>query len=466
MLTSTQTVRRYSGPFTEGQEIQFDIAFIEETDLKLSLDDVALEYNSDYTVTAIKSEGLITGATIALLKAFPEGKILVVQRDTAPTQEQDYPENGPFESIDVERGFDKLTMKTQEIEYREKRFIKISDVEGDSFNNMLPPATEKPAILTVSKEKVDLVYVDPHEIENAVEEAKAEADRATTAANEAEQSVVEAEQAAATSAANAEKAETAAATAEAAAERAEKVALPAGQSGGDFLIWDGVEEKAKWGRTIATVGTLGTVKPDGDTITIDGDGTIHGKVTDPYVLPVASEDVLGGVKVDGKTIVIDENGVISATSTGGVKVSSLTNSIVEKANVATVTPSSVHYLKQLTVRPTDASVATTRDQMRITVPKGVYPSVDGKSWVTWTGSINNSSVYFVAKSTVIASHPIWYGFGGIFYYGTVADLTEFAGDRINNYVMIGYTVTKGDVVYYDRIMGTPGWVVFDNTPAT
>lgn len=87
---------------------------------------------------------------------------------------------------------------------------------------MLPPATEKPAILTVSKEKVDLVYVDPHEIENAVEEAKAEADRATTAANEAEQSVVEAEQAAATSATNAEKAETAAATAEAAAERAEK----------------------------------------------------------------------------------------------------------------------------------------------------------------------------------------------------------------------------------------------------
>lgn len=466
MLTNTQTVRRYEGPFTEGQEIQFDIAFIEEADLEISLDDIALEYNSDYTVTVIKSEGLIIGATITLLQAFPDGNVLVVQRNTAPTQEQDYPENGPFESIDVERGFDKLTMKAQEIEYRENRFIKISDVEGDSFTNMLPPATEKPAIVTVSNEKVDLVYVDPQEIEDAIDTAKAEADRATTAANEAEQAVTEAEQAAATSAASAEKAEEAATTAEAAAERAEKVSLPEGQSGGDFLVWNATEEEAMWGRTIATTSSLGTVKPDGETITIDEDGTIRGQVTDPYVLPTASEDVLGGVKVDGKTIVIDENGVISATSTGGVKVSSLTNNIVEEASNATITPSSVHYLKQMTVRPTDASIATTQDQMRIAVPKGVYPSVDGSSWITRTITFENKSVYFVAKSAIIASLPIWYNFDSIFYYGTVEDLTAFAGDNISSYVLIGYTVVVGDTVYYNRIMSTPEWVVFDNTPAT
>lgn len=46
---------------------------------------------------------------------------------------------------------------------------------------------------------------------------------------------------------------------------------------------------------IATVDTPGKVKPDGETITIDDDGTIHGSSN--YELPVASELSLGGVKI-------------------------------------------------------------------------------------------------------------------------------------------------------------------------
>ena len=64
---------------------------------------------------------------------------------------------------------------------------------------------------------------------------------------------------------------------------------------------------------IATEETLGGIKPDGTTITVDEDGTIHGANT--YELPTATTDVLGGVKVDGDTIKIND-GIISADVIG------------------------------------------------------------------------------------------------------------------------------------------------------
>lgn len=63
----------------------------------------------------------------------------------------------------------------------------------------------------------------------------------------------------------------------------------------------------------ATTSSLGIVKVDGTTITIDSNGTIHGAST--YTLPTASTNILGGVKIDGTTITIDANGVISSTGT-------------------------------------------------------------------------------------------------------------------------------------------------------
>lgn len=49
---------------------------------------------------------------------------------------------------------------------------------------------------------------------------------------------------------------------------------------------------------IASTTTLGGVKPDGTTITIDTDGTIHGAST--YTLPQATDTILGGVKAEAK----------------------------------------------------------------------------------------------------------------------------------------------------------------------
>lgn len=60
----------------------------------------------------------------------------------------------------------------------------------------------------------------------------------------------------------------------------------------------------------ATTSSLGGVRPDGTTITVDSDGIIRGAST--YTLPTATADSLGGVKIDGTTITINDDGVITA----------------------------------------------------------------------------------------------------------------------------------------------------------
>ena len=72
------------------------------------------------------------------------------------------------------------------------------------------------------------------------------------------------------------------------------------------LLWNDAEVGYKL--TPATTESLGGVKPDGETITIDEDGTLHGANT--YELPAAAVDSLGGVKVDNTDINISEDGVI------------------------------------------------------------------------------------------------------------------------------------------------------------
>lgn len=56
---------------------------------------------------------------------------------------------------------------------------------------------------------------------------------------------------------------------------------------------------------VATTEAAGIVRPDGTTVTVDPDGTIHsvGGGGDPYVLPVATTDALGGVKASTQILV-------------------------------------------------------------------------------------------------------------------------------------------------------------------
>ena len=56
----------------------------------------------------------------------------------------------------------------------------------------------------------------------------------------------------------------------------------------------------------ADTSTLGAVIPDGTSVTVDSDGTVHANAT----IPTASASTLGGIKV-GSGLAIDANGVLS-----------------------------------------------------------------------------------------------------------------------------------------------------------
>ena len=83
-----------------------------------------------------------------------------------------------------------------------------------------------------------------------------------------------------------------------------------GESSEGSLTYNGSEIKP----SVATTESTGVVKPDGTTITIDEDGTLHGANT--YELPKATTEVLGGIKPDGKTTFVNEEGVLSAKGGG------------------------------------------------------------------------------------------------------------------------------------------------------
>lgn len=261
MLSTTETIHRYEdGPYELNDVLQFPLPYINDEDLVVTANGATLIKDTDYGVTAIKSEGLIIGATITLYRAIEE-PVITVQRKTPLTQEQDYPENGPFESTDIERSLDKLTMLAQENSFENQRFIKINNAEIASYNNELPPASDKPQMIVITNEEIYLEDADPGAIRDAQARAEDAADSAKEEADKAE--------AAASSAANS------ADRAEAAMDRAEVATIPLGQEDGDVLSWNGERVAPEWKPLpIATEQKEGIVKPDGYSVNVQ-DGTLY-----------------------------------------------------------------------------------------------------------------------------------------------------------------------------------------------
>lgn len=75
---------------------------------------------------------------------------------------------------------------------------------------------------------------------------------------------------------------------------------------------------------VATTTNVGVVKPDGSTITVDGNGTLTATAQMPGVATASS---VGVVQPDGRTITITADGVISAIGSGGGSGSSVTGKI-------------------------------------------------------------------------------------------------------------------------------------------
>lgn len=100
------------------------------------------------------------------------------------------------------------------------------------------------------------------------------------------------------------------------------------------LTWNSITVGSDYTLPVATDSTLGGVKVDGTTITVDSNGTIHGSSS--YELPIASNTTLGGVKVDGTSITINSDGVISSAAQGldfDALTSAMTTGILSGINI-------------------------------------------------------------------------------------------------------------------------------------
>lgn len=126
-----------------------------------------------------------------------------------------------------------------------------------------------------------------------------------------------------------------------------------GESAEGSLTYNGSEIKP----SVATTESTGVVKPDGTTITIDDDGTLHGANT--YELPKATTEVLGGIKPDGKTTFVNEEGVLSAKGGG-----------------ATITP-------KPTVNP---QIKNDDKKVIITWQDPTNTVIEGSTFSTWAGT--------------------------------------------------------------------------------
>lgn len=174
--------------------------------------------------------------------------------------------------------------------------------------------------------------------ELAAEAASGAAETANEAAALASSSVAHAETAASSASAAASSAEQAAVSASSAADRANQAAdevqgiiteggvvTPTERSAWNEAslqahrhtnqeTLDGItsEQVAAWtaGVPLATYEIPGKVKPDGTSITVDADGTLHGADT----VPLATTEHPGKVMPDGITITVDETGKIAASS--------------------------------------------------------------------------------------------------------------------------------------------------------
>lgn len=124
----------------------------------------------------------------------------------------------------------------------------------------------------------------------------------------------------------------------------------------------------------ATSTTLGVVKPDNDTITIDPNGVLTATAQMPGV---ATTSTVGVVKPDGSTITIDTNGVLTATAQmPGVATTSSVGVVQPDGRTITITADGV-----ISAVEPDAPVAGDGIEIDTTSGVEIAAKVDGSSIV-------------------------------------------------------------------------------------
>lgn len=122
--------------------------------------------------------------------------------------------------------------------------------------------------------------------------------------------------------------------------------------------------------TVTKEGKNGTVKPDGKTIIVDEDGTIHGVAK----VEIASTKRLGVVVPDNKTITIDKNGVLHGATVWKPAKNSETED--EAGTLGTVKPDG----KSIIIDPTTGEISATTAKQATDAEAGLV-KLDGTTVV-------------------------------------------------------------------------------------
>lgn len=114
-IDSVADISPIAGPYEAlAAQTEFDYGFpiFAEEDLRVYVDDVLKDLDTDYTVTG---EGEDEGGTVTFLSAMSGGEVVVIYRDTAIERLTDFQTNGPMASASFNDELDKHTVILQEL---------------------------------------------------------------------------------------------------------------------------------------------------------------------------------------------------------------------------------------------------------------------------------------------------------------------------------------------------------------
>lgn len=220
------------------------------------------------------------------------------------------------------------------------------------------------------------------------------------------------------------------------------------------LIWNNMSIGSDYELPVATTNTLGGVKPDGTTITIDENGVISGAST--YELPKATTTNLGGIMVDGTTITVNENGVITCINEGSVIADWASN---VKYPLGCVVIYETTMYKCLETH-TSGDVFDSAKWQALTGEKGEKgdDGINGVSPIVITTQTETGATISVTDASGTTTSVLTNGVDGVTPHIDENSKNWFIGEEDTGVLAEGITTVITSAVVYDGTLSAENWV--------
>lgn len=162
----------YQGPYSVGDIAPIPFQYIKPEHIEVYRDDIQLELNVEYT---------ITGQNVYLQTPIAAAESLTIVRNTTRDQDSDYPQEGKFDSAEIEESLDKLTMQQQEQDDKLSRAVLLPINSATGVSLGLPVPEPGKAL----KWNADLTSLEntKYDIDEVLDKAVEAKDEATRQAN-------------------------------------------------------------------------------------------------------------------------------------------------------------------------------------------------------------------------------------------------------------------------------------------